>query len=125
MNTAMNIGIVAPIIVFNRFNHRKRLLRGGRVIQVNQRLAMHSLLQDRKIFPDFLHVVFGSSMDSMRYFCDSAHSTSSQFLPLPSPDLGLVYVAASGIPAATSFSRWSRSCGEFMRSRHSLAKASK
>src|SRR6476646_5918347 len=120
----MDIGIVTPVIVLNGLNHCQRLLRGGCVIQINQRPAVDGLMQNGEIFTDLLHVVGGCSLDFMRYFGHSAHPTSSQLRSATSPDRGPANVAASGIPATTNFSRCSRICGEFIRSRHSLANAS-
>src|SRR6476646_8119945 len=120
----MDIGIIAPVVVLNGLNHCQRLLRGGCVIQINHRPAVDGLMQNGKILADLLYVVGRSSVNSTRYFGHGAHPTSSQFRSAPSPDRGPANVAASGIPATTSFSRCSRICGEFIRSRHSLANAS-
>src|SRR6478609_68783 len=101
----MNIGIIVAIIILNRLDHSQRLLRCGRVVQVDQRLAVHGLMQDGKVLADLLHVICGNGVDSMRYFCDCAHPTSPQFRSAPSADRAPEYLAASGSPATTSFSR--------------------
>ena len=47
----MHIGVVVFVIGVQRLDHRARLLRRRRVIEVNQRMPTHLLVQDREIFP--------------------------------------------------------------------------
>ena len=49
MHAAMNIGVVALVVAGDRVDHRLRLLRGRGVVQIDQRLAVHLLPQDREI----------------------------------------------------------------------------
>ena len=44
MNTAMDIGVVAFVIIHERLNHRARFLRGSSVVEINQRLAVNLLV---------------------------------------------------------------------------------
>src|SRR5438270_10400289 len=101
----MDVGIVAAIVIFDRVNHGQWLLRGGRVVQINQRLPVHHLMQDGKVLAYLLHVVRGSSVNFFGKFGDGAHPTSSQFRSAPSADREPEYLPASGSPATTSFSR--------------------
>ncbi len=39
----MDVGVVVLVVVDDRIDHRPRLLRGGPVVQVDQRLAVHLL----------------------------------------------------------------------------------
>ena len=49
---AMHVGVVVLVIMPERSEHRARLLRGGRVVEIDQRPAMHLLVEDRKVFPN-------------------------------------------------------------------------
>ena len=55
----MHIGVVVFIIMANRIEHRARLLRRSRIIEVNQRVTMHWLAQNRKIFATGLPIEIG------------------------------------------------------------------
>ena len=55
----MDIGAIHLVKFADGVDHRERLLRGGGVIQVHQRLAVDRLLQDREILADLLHVESG------------------------------------------------------------------
>src|SRR2546427_6173447 len=57
MNAAMNIGVVRLVVPGDGIDHSTRLLRGRGIVQIDQRLAVHLLVQDRKIRPDLLRVV--------------------------------------------------------------------
>src|SRR5436189_4042037 len=106
----MNIGGVMAIVVAYGFNHRQRLLRGGCIIQVHQWLAMHLLMQDGKVPANLLHVKRSGGVDRVRRFGDGAHPTSSRFRSAPSVERSPTNLAASGMPATTSFSRCARIC---------------
>ena len=56
MNGTMDIGIVVFVIVPDRIDDRLRLLGGGRIIEVGQRLAVHQLLQRRELSAHGHHV---------------------------------------------------------------------
>src|ERR1700760_2293627 len=113
VNAAVNIGIVVAIITFQRFHYRQRLLRGGGVVKINQRLAVYLLVQNRKVFADLVHVKRVRRVDFMRRFDRGTHLTSSQFLAAPSAVRSPINCAASGNAATTSFSMWSRTWVEF------------
>ena len=49
MNAAMDVGVVVLVIIAQRLDDCARLLRGRGVIEINQRMAMDLLIQDRKI----------------------------------------------------------------------------
>src|SRR5581483_5841895 len=87
-------------------------------------LAVDFLLQHRKVLAYLLHVKSADNINPMRRLGNGTHPTSSQFRSTtwaePSPE----NCADSGSRATTSRSRCSRTCGEFIRSRHSLATAS-
>ena len=52
----MNIGVVFPIEAADGVDDRLWLLACGGAIQVNQRLAMHLLVEGREICPDLVGV---------------------------------------------------------------------
>ncbi len=52
----MHVGVVRLIVMANRLDDRAWLLRRCGVVEVDQRLAVHLLLQDRKVRPNALHV---------------------------------------------------------------------
>ena len=49
VDAAMDIGVVVLVIMHQRVNHRARFLRRGGVVEINQRLAVDLLIEDRKI----------------------------------------------------------------------------
>ncbi len=49
VDAAMDVGVVVLVIMHERVNHRARFLRRGGVVEINQRLAVDFLIQDRKI----------------------------------------------------------------------------
>ena len=52
VNAAMDIGVVVLVVMAQGIEHRARLLRGGGVVEVDQGLAVHLLIEDRKVGPD-------------------------------------------------------------------------
>src|SRR5207245_3138639 len=52
----MDVGVAALVVPNQRVDDDARLLRAGRVIQVNERLAVDTLLQDRKVLADLADV---------------------------------------------------------------------
>ncbi len=56
MHGAMDIGVGSFVIPGDGVDHRARLLRGGGVIEIDERLAVNLLLEDRKIGADALDV---------------------------------------------------------------------
>ena len=49
MNTAMHIGIHVVVFLRNRLHHTTRLLGGGSIVEINQRLAIHRARKDGKV----------------------------------------------------------------------------
>ena len=49
VQAAMHVGVVVLVIMPERIEHRARLLRRGRVVEIDQRLAMHLLVEDREV----------------------------------------------------------------------------
>src|SRR5690606_9679129 len=62
VGAAVDVAVVLAIVIHDRLDHRLGLLGGGCVIQVDQRLAVHFLLQDRKILADLLGVESGAAL---------------------------------------------------------------
>jgi hypothetical protein len=56
VNPAMHIGIVILIKPGQRFEDGTGLLRGGGIVQINQGMAMHLLVEDWKILAQRFHV---------------------------------------------------------------------
>src|SRR5438105_11147229 len=52
MDAAMNVGIIALIIMAKSFEHRFGFLRGGGIIEINQRMTMNALIENWKIGTD-------------------------------------------------------------------------
>ncbi len=52
MNAAMHVGVIVFVIVPKRLDHRPRLLRRRGIVEIDERLAVHLLMQDRKIGAD-------------------------------------------------------------------------
>ena len=53
VDAAMDVRVVALVIIVQRLDDDARLLRGGGVVEINQRLAVDLLPQDRKVVTDF------------------------------------------------------------------------
>src|SRR6185436_3055286 len=49
MDAPVNIGVIMLIIVPERFKHLPGLLRGGGIVEVDQRMPVNLLIEDRKI----------------------------------------------------------------------------
>ena len=47
----MNVGVIELVVVDKGVDDGARLLRGGGVVEVNERLAMDLLIQNRKVLP--------------------------------------------------------------------------
>ena len=56
VNAPVDVGVILRVIVQQGVDDRLRLLAGRRVIKINQRLAMHLLLEDGKVLADFPHI---------------------------------------------------------------------
>ena len=60
VNAAVDVGAVHLVEAADGVDHRERLLRGSGAIQIDQRLAVDVLLEDREILPDPFHVEIGA-----------------------------------------------------------------
>ena len=56
VQAAVDVGVVVPVVVAHRIDHRVGLLRRGRVVEVDQRLAVNLPSQDREARAEGLHV---------------------------------------------------------------------
>src|SRR5579871_1152822 len=92
MHPAMDVGVVLVIVVDNGIDHHFRLLRGGGIVEIDQWLSMHLLVQDRKLPPDRLNVKNCRYTTLLRLrkrtgdrfcvcFCRCAHPISSHLRP--------------------------------------------
>src|SRR5690242_4671283 len=129
VHAAMNVGIVALVIVANRIDHGAGLLRSGSVVQIDERLAVDQLMQDREFLADVLNVERAARSGNRRgrgnTLSGSGHRTSSSEGTASPAD---AEARREGwrireICSWMSFSMRSRTPSSFMRSRHSLAKA--
>ena len=89
VHAAMNVGVVALVVMRDGVDHRPRLLRGRGVVEVHQRMPVHLLLQNGKIAANRLDIVTLASAERWtrlngQAVCGRGHPTSSQFLPLSS-----------------------------------------
>ena len=53
VNTAMDIGIIALVVIIQRLDDRAGFLGRGGVVEINQRLSMDLLVQDGKVCAKF------------------------------------------------------------------------
>ena len=56
MRRAMDVRVRVAVVVVGRLDHRQRLLARVRAIQIDERLAVHQLRQDRKVGADLRDV---------------------------------------------------------------------
>ncbi len=56
VDAAMNVGVVGRVVVLQGVQHGARLLGGGGVVEIDERLAAHLLAQDGEVVADALHV---------------------------------------------------------------------
>src|SRR6266704_1489640 len=124
MHTTMDVGIIVTVIMFNGFNHRQRLLRRGGVVKIDQRLTVDLLVQNGKVLAHLLHVKCFYGMDPLRRLGDRAHPCSFQARST-SAGRSPANCAASGKNPTTRCSMCSRTGPGCMRSKHSLANASR
>src|SRR5690242_12943637 len=52
VEAAMHVGVLVLIIIANRVQDGPRLLRTGSAVEIDQRMAVHAFVQDRKILSD-------------------------------------------------------------------------
>jgi hypothetical protein len=53
MHAAMNVGAIDGVELDDGVDDGLRLLRGGGVVEIDQGLAVDSLLEDREVFAEF------------------------------------------------------------------------
>src|SRR6185437_9656089 len=80
MHPAMNVRIVVAVVALNGVDHCEWLLSCRRVIEINQRLAVHLLMKNGKILAHLLNVISARLIDLARSLGYGTHPTSSQFL---------------------------------------------
>ena len=67
----MHIGVVVLVVVPERIDHRPRLLRRRGVIEIDQRLAVHLLVEDREVLADRIPIE-GAARDFVHsLICDA------------------------------------------------------
>ena len=59
----MHVGVFVRVVACDPVDHRLRLLRRGRVVEIDERLAMHRMMQDREVLADGLDVEFGAGAE--------------------------------------------------------------
>src|SRR5688572_17847782 len=87
MNPAMDVSIVLFVVIPQGIEHSRGLLRGGGVVEVNQRMSVNLLVQDRKLpaqtFPiDGLHQYSPScrrAASLIMLWCQGGSQTTSTF----------------------------------------------
>src|SRR5579872_5049029 len=67
MHSAVDIGVVLLVVLRDAVDHRGRLLGGGRVVQIDQRLPMDEGFQDGEVLAELPHVVGGMGMEAGRH----------------------------------------------------------
>ena len=98
MQAAMHIGVFVLVSVRQAFDHRPRLLRRGGIVEIDQRLAIGALGQNRKIGAQGLGVerqVWRISHEFVHAAVSLARIPAMKFLPQDN-------FAATGPPGATS-----------------------
>ena len=78
MHAAMDVGVVVLVIAHDRVDHRVRLLRGGRVVEIDQRRAVDLRVQDREV----ARICSTSSVVCPRFTASSGAATLA-LIPLP------------------------------------------
>ncbi len=67
----MHIGVVVLVIMLERIDDRARLLRRRRVVEINQRLAVHLLVEDREVLANRIPIE-GAARDFVHdLICDA------------------------------------------------------
>ena len=111
MQTAMHIGVVVLVIMAERIDHRARLLRRRRVIEIDQRMPVHLLVEDREILANRLPID-GIAGDLVHHvICDATGDT-----PLYLRGCSLVPMLRSRLREGTLQARRVESVGVKMRS---------
>ena len=58
MHAAMDVAIISSVESNNRVQYALRLLRGGCIVEIDERMTVYLLVEDWKILPDFVDVHF-------------------------------------------------------------------
>src|SRR5689334_16301150 len=98
----MHVGVVVRIVIDKRIDNGLRFLAGGGVIEINQRLAVNFLAENRKIFTNSVDIE-GANRSAQK-FGMNAHEAASTRRRECSSD------------SKSAFSRYSRTFGMPMRS---------
>ncbi len=56
MHAPMDVGIDIEVLVAHGIEHTQRLLRSGRIVEINQRLAVDRAGQDGEVSPDQFYI---------------------------------------------------------------------
>src|SRR5258708_38904063 len=87
MYTAMNIGVLVPVIMHYCLNHALRLLRCRGIVQIHKRVSVDWLAQNREVGANLFDIeAWRDRLDSRigrrgRQCGMHAHPTSCMFLP--------------------------------------------
>ena len=111
VDAPVDVGVVAFVVVHNRLNDLPRLLRGGGVVEIDQRLPVHLAREDGEVRADFLRVVHAK----LRPY------TSSSMSP-PSTRTGKV---STGTTAGSSVTSPVRTSKRAPCSGHSISQSSR
>ena len=85
VQAAMHIGVVVLVVMPEGIDHRTRLLRGGRVVEIDQGLAVYRFAQDREILTD-CGPVDGSAENFVHHLiCDGSRGSPLHFAPCGRP----------------------------------------
>jgi len=82
VNATMDIGAVNQVIVQQGVDDRLRLLAGCRIVKIDQRFAVHLLLENGKVLADFPHI------ESRACSSTTAGLTISRVVAMKPPAMG-------------------------------------
>src|SRR5262249_203137 len=80
MHAAVDVGVAGFIVAAHSLDDHGRLLRGGRVVEINQRLPANGHLQNRKVAANTLYVENVSGAASQLYLGPSRSACDVGFL---------------------------------------------
>jgi hypothetical protein len=69
VDAAMHVGVGLGVVARLALDHAARLLAGGGVVEIDQRLAMHAAFEDRKVAAQAHHVE-GGALINRRFHAD-------------------------------------------------------
>src|ERR671934_1396458 len=127
MYAAVDVGVVLAVVLVDGAQHRLRLLGRRGIVQINQRLPIHLLVEDGEVTTYLLDIESrmpaGDREFAGNHIGSSAgHPSSSQFLSTSAIDVRPAVLPA-GSQRLVKPSRYVRTGPGRIRSRHSLAKA--